>query len=335
MVRWARLADDEAARTWDRDLAALPGRSFVQSFGWGNYKATQGWTPLRWTAQADGERPVAMLQALVRTYPCRTVVVWCPGGLAGPIDFWTSEVLDEIGVATRARRLYCRVVFTRERAEADSDYLRAHGWVTPRQTISAPRTMTWDLPATDEDMLAGLRGSWRHNLTRGLKRGLHVVRWSEPSVASLVRLFQMMASYKDIDTDVDASSLEALFRHLPDQILTYVCQNDSGEPIAVRACALQSGLAWDLLAATSPEGRRCYASYAVLWALVRECRALGVRRYDLSGIDPLHAPGVYEFKRGTGARELDCLGEWEWTTSALLARAVNFRVKARSGATLA
>ena len=70
------------------------------------------------------------------------------------------------------------------------------------------------------------------------------------------------------------------------------------------------------------------------WELIRHCRALDVKTYDLSGVDPVSAHGVYNFKRGTGAREQRTLGEWEWATSAGLARAVDLAVQFRRPAGL-
>ena len=331
-MTWRRVADDEAARTWDRDLETLPHQSLVQSFGWGAYKATQGWTTLRWATHDERGRSMAMVQALVRTYPWRTVVVWCPGGLVGPIKFWSRELFAQIAATTRARRLYCRAAFTRGRTEADIGYLRSLGWAPARHAISAARTMVWDLPQTDDQMLAGLTQNWRHNLHRAFKRHLRVVRWNDPSPDVLGRLFDTMAAYKDIDHYFRASELTELFRNLDSRIVMYACEDASGIPLAVRACAVDTPYAWDLLAATSPEGRRCYASYAVFWALIRHCRDAGVTQYDLSGVDPVKARGVYDFKRGTGAREQACLGEWEWSTSMLLRRAVDLAIRYRAGA---
>ena len=38
----------------------------------------------------------------------------------------------------------------------------------------------------------------------------------------------------------------------------------------------------------------------------------------LGGIDPVHNRGVYEFKRQTGAREVELLGQWDWASSPLV-----------------
>lgn len=329
-MTWATVAEDEAAQRWDKDLEHLAGDGLLQSVGWGNYKKTQGWTPVRLEARSAQQGPVAMAQILVRTYLGRTVVAWCPGGLAGPIDLWSSDLLDRIATVTRARRLYLRATFSRPCTDHDARYLGSRGWARPRSPVGAPMTMIWDLPETDEQMLAGLSSNWRHNLNRALRRKLRVSRWTDASPAVLGRLFDAMAAYKKINSGFDVSRLAALLHSLEGRVVIFGCEDEDGVPLAVRACAVQGTSAWDLLAATSPEGRRRYASYAVFWALARECRALGVTNYDLSGVDPTDGRGVYDFKRGTGAREVRWLGEWEWSTSALLRHGVNLATRHRS-----
>jgi lipid II:glycine glycyltransferase (peptidoglycan interpeptide bridge formation enzyme) len=333
-VKWTAIGAKEAAQCWDRDLASLPERSLVQSFGWGDYKATQGWRPLRWVAQDERGRSVAMVQTLVRVYPCQTVIVWCPGGIVGPIELWNRELFEQIATATRASRLYCRAAFTRCSTDGDIGYLRSRGWVQPPQIISAALTMVWDIQADEDRQMAELRPNWRRNLHRAFKRNLRVVRWVDPSPSTLARLFEGMTSYKKIDSHFDAPALAALLQSLQGRVVMFGCEDESGLPLAVRACAVDDECAWDLLAATSPEGRRCYAAYAVFWELIRHCRAIDVKTYDLSGVDPVAARGVYDFKRGTGAREQRSLGEWAWATSAALARAVNWAVRFRRPATL-
>ena len=70
-------------------------------------------------------------------------------------------------------------------------------------------------------------------------------------------------------------------------------------------------IAWDYIAITTPAGRKNYASYAVFWALAESCFQLGMRRFDLGGIDPINNRGVYDFKKGTGATQIDYEGEWD------------------------
>ena len=79
------------------------------------------------------------------------------------------------------------------------------------------------------------------------------------------------------------------------------------------------------------EARKVYASHATLWAMLDHCSRLGLCDYDLSGVDPVGNKGVFDFKHGTGARLVECLGEWEWAALPGLRRAVNWLV-ARKGA---
>ena len=88
--------------------------------------------------------------------------------------------------------------------------------------------------------------------------------------------------------------------------------------------------AMDLLAVAGGEARKVYASHATLWALLDHCSRLGLRDYDLSGVDPVGNKGVFDFKHGTGASLVECLGEWEWASLPGLCQAVNWLV-ARKG----
>ena len=89
--------------------------------------------------------------------------------------------------------------------------------------------------------------------------------------------------------------------------------------------------AMDLLAVAGGEARKVYASHATLWALLNHCSRLGLHNYDLSGVDPVGNKGVFDFKHGTGASLVECLGEWEWTSLPGFRQAVN-RLVARKGA---
>jgi hypothetical protein len=335
VVTWTNVTDEQAERTWDEDLERLAGQSLVQTYRWGVYKAAQGWTPTRWIAHDDRGNAIAMVQALVRAYPWRVAVVWCPGGAVGAIDAWGAGLFEEMQRSMRARRLYCRAAFSRPKTLAEVNYLRSHGWARPRRTVSAPSAMIWTLPPTEQQALVGLSANWRHNLTRAQKRGGRVVRWSDSSTVVLERVYAAMNTYKKLAHAFDPAAFSALASSLGDRLVVYASEDEDGVPLAVRGCAIHGRSAWDVLAATSPQGRRRYASYAVLWALVRHCQSLGVATYDLGGIDPRTAAGVYDFKRGTGAREYECLGEWEWTSSPLLAHAVNLKVQLRPGSALA
>ena len=91
----------------------------------------------------------------------------------------------------------------------------------------------------------------------------------------------------------------------------------------------RSDTAWDLLAAAGAQARKVYASHATLWALLEECNRKGLSWCDLSGVDPVHNKGVYDFKQGTGADPVEYLGEWEWACPRLCRLPANWLIGRR------
>ena len=72
---------DVDAATWDGLLRQSPGGGHaLQTYVWGAFKATQGWTPLR-LALKDGTRVLGVAQLLVRTPPgVPGAIAYCPKG---------------------------------------------------------------------------------------------------------------------------------------------------------------------------------------------------------------------------------------------------------------
>jgi lipid II:glycine glycyltransferase (peptidoglycan interpeptide bridge formation enzyme) len=332
-VRWARRSPADVESQWDAELQQFTDRSLYQSSRWGRYKRIRGWTPEYFHLEANG-KTVGMLQALVRTYPLRTVVAWCPGGPVGVPEACSRESMEQLSSILHARSLYCRSSLLRAKTIQDEQYLQSNGWVRPGRTVSANLTAVWDLRQTEEQLLAGLNRNWRYSLRQAQKSNLTIDRLVVPPIQELTDLCREMNASKGVPAAIRSSDVAALFDALGDQVLVYGCRNASGQLIAFHSCAIQGQRAWELVAATSAEGRRNGASFAVLWALILHCRRLNVTHYDLAGIDPVKAPGVANFKRWTGAQDVEWLGEWEWSTSSGLRHAVNLAVRHRADAAL-
>ena len=65
--------------------------------------------------------------------------------------------------------------------------------------------------------------------------------------------------------------------------------------------------------------------------LLKHCKSQGIEEIDLGGIDPQKNPGVYNFKKGTGATPIEYLGEWEWATKNVLRWATNSLIPVARG----
>lgn len=332
-MTWTRLSQADAEPTWDSQLLRFDDQNLYQSSRWGRYKGVRGWTPHYFRAEINGD-VVGMLQALVRSYAFRTAVAWCPGGPVGAREACTRDAMKQIALLLGARSLYCRSTFARARTAEDTNYLQSHGWTRPSRTLSANMTAVWDLTQTEEQLLAGLNRNWRYSLRQAQKSGLVVERLAPPPVEELAELCGSMNAFKGVPAAARASEVAALFDALGDQALVYGCRDASGRLMAFHSCAIRGQRAWELVAATSLQGRASGASFAVLWSLVLQCRSMNVTHYDLAGLDSERAPGVANFKLWTGAQEVEWLGEWHWSTSSILRHAVDFAVMSRSASAL-
>lgn len=331
MVVWRLLSRDEAQESWDRNLLMFDDFSHTQTFPWGEYRNAIGWQPYRWVARTEDGVVVALLQGLLRTYPGRIGVVWVPGGPVGDIRYCDSGLRRVIVETTGCNRLYVRISPTRSYRAEDALMLRSLGWQRCTAPMLSGLSMMYNPVQGEEFRLASCSRNWRHNLHRSEKYGLSYHLWENPDIDIMFDIYRSMQDYKNLGQQFSKKELEVMFDRLGDHIVLYRCDDISGEPVSLRGCIVFGDKGWDLLAATSVKGRKVYASYGLFWKLMHHCQNMGVSSYDMSGIDPVCNPGVYDFKKGTGAEPLEYLGEWDWSTSTLLGLGANWMISRRNG----
>lgn len=332
MVGWRLLSRDEAAESWDENLLRFDDFTHTQTYSWGEYRSVFGWRPCRWVVSgADGEI-VAMMQGLLRIYPGKIGLIWVPGGPVGDIQYWNSDLRRTLAETTGLSRLYVRICPTRPYRAEDALALRSLGWQRSAAPLLSGLSMIYSPAQNEELRIASCSRNWRHNLRRADKYGLTYHRWEHPDIETMFGIYQSMQDYKNLGQQFSKEDLAAMFDKLGDHIVLYRCDDENGEPVSLRGCIIFGGKGWDLFAATSVKGRKIYASYGLFWQLMRHCQEMGVGHYDMSGIDPFHNPGVYDFKKGTGAVPLEYLGEWDWATSTLLGAGANWMISRRKGA---
>lgn len=329
MLSWD-LLDREAARViWDVNLRRLSGSTPFQCFAWGGYQAELGWVPYYFVGRDDAGEIRSMCLALLRRYPLGFGVLSCIGGPVGDITSWDAGFREFVRHSTGVRHLYFRFRCDRERTGADVLALRAEGWSRSIFSLTSSLTMELDLTQPTEQIRAGIWPRWQKNLRKVEKCGLVVRRVSEPNVDRVCQIFNALECRKGLPPLFSREKMEHLFNSVRDELIFLQCEDTNGSVIAIRAALRCGTFASDYLAATDDEGLRARASYLLLWRLIQACKESGVERYDLGGIDPIANPGVFDFKRWTGARSVEALGEWDWATSYWLQIAGNWAIKRR------
>lgn len=327
MVKWTLLSSEDALADWDANLIRFEDYSYTQTLSWGDYRGCFGWRPQRWAAFSENGEIVAMMQGLLRTYPGGFGIIWVPGGPVGNIRVCGPELREKILQTIGIKTLYCRINPTRIFSEIDSQVLKNQGWNRTWAPMLSGISMIYKTRNDEESRLRSCSQNWRHNLRRAQKQNLFISLWSHPDIDLMARIYTKLHEYKDIAIQFSRKDLENIFRTMGNQIVLYRCDDQTGEPVAFRGCALVGDKAWDLFAATTEQGRSLYASYLLFWKLIDHCMKAGVTAYDMGGVDPKKARGVYHFKRGTGAVEVEYLGEWEWASSKPVQLSVNCAIR--------
>ncbi len=332
MSKWELIEDETAAQIWDKNLIRLPDCSPFQTYAWGEYNRALGWQPLYFAAFDENSEIAAMCLGLLRRYPLGIGLMWCPGGLVGNIQAWNENLQRTILESAGLKRLYLRFRCDRERNIRDILFLNNANWTRTSFMMTSGLSMELDLSKTQEKLLTGLSSKWRRNLRLSQKNNLVIKQNPNPDIAALCRIFAEMEAKKNLPQLFTPEKLENLFRRVHENLIFYQCEDLEGNLVAFRACLVIGNRACDYFAAVTGQGRDLRASYATFWELILSCKERDINYYELGGIDPWANPGVYTFKKETGAREVEFLGEWDWATSNRLRFLSNWAIQRRQRA---
>ena len=321
---------DEADSEWDLIIAQFSDGSIYQTTNWAKHKESSGWQVIR-LISFDRNHPVAAAQCLFRRGPLGSVVVWVAGGPIGNIDSLSSNFVNIVKQAVGARFLYIRIAVMRQTDVTSSKALTAEGWRQSSVIIGTKSSLVHSLDAEESTRRSRCSSNWKRNLKRSAQNESFTYIWKSPDAKSISDAYAQMDEFKDIKGVSLARSnddLQSVINTFGDSLILVRSDDKDGAPLAIRGALLFNETAWDFIAVTTPAGRKKYASHAVFWALAEQCFQLGIKQFDLGGIDPVNNRGVYDFKKGTGTAQIDYLGEWE-TSNPLWFRGIASRLISR------
>jgi len=307
---------------WDQLLLQLGNASIYSSHKWSGVMASSGWSSLRLVTANQK----CALQVFYKRISHLLAIAWIPGGFAGTTEqIWNSWGRD-IQRHLASRSTYVRIAFPNHKIvnlHADSS------WNEVESPMGAQKTVVIDLSKPHEQLREDLRPNWRRNLRRSEKFSLSVRTLGDSDTAAINHLEDTVMHYKQLPSRTSrhgGDTVELLGEHA----LTLGVFDEASRLLSVRGAAIFGDTARDIVAATSPEGRRVYASYLATWALLSMLKDRGLTSFDLSGIDDLQNKGVSDFKRGLGGAEFAYLAEYHQTTPHWLvqpvARLIQFRL---------
>lgn len=327
MLDWKLWEGD--ANQWDAMVCEFPDYTVFQSYAWGVHQERFGWRPLRLFAHDQSRRLVSLTQAFVRSRIFGVGVVWIPGGPLGDMSAWSYALRKVICEEAKLRFAYYRLNVMRKPSKDSSRIMLENGWRRSSKKLSSGLSLEYDPSPPDTQRMLKCSGNWRHNLRRSFKRCLTIAVWSSPNPHEIMQAYESMQKFKNIGSLTSFTEIDSISRTFGDRCLIVHCRDERGELLALRGALVMGSKAWDIFAVTSAAGRKVYASHAAFWELMSQCSDKGVNWYDLGGADPLNNRSVYDFKKGTGAADIEYLGEWECAHPYLLRHIANFFIGRR------
>lgn len=313
---------------WDQFINEHHYGHFLQSWGWGELKASGGWQPLRlalWDEQQ--EQIVAAAQVLCRT--AAHLPLWA-GHLAyipkGPVIDWSRPQLcqsffTQLDVYLRRKGAIALRLEPRLEVEVAVNNCLMESMtpmplypVTPIQPI---RTILLDLALDEATLLAQMKEKWRYNLRLAERKGVEVRKaQTVEDVHAWYALMQTTSERDRFGIHTLDYYLKAWQVFVPRRQACLFLAEYDGQVLAGIFVGLLAKEAIYLYGASSNERRNLMPNYLLQWRAICWARQQGATRYDFWGVpeseDENEAmAGVYRFKRGWGGRVVRFAGCYE------------------------
>lgn len=300
---------------WHRHLAGFADANIYQSWSYG--AACWGENNLSHLVLKNGSAIVGLGQLrIVRTPVIGSGVAYLrwgplfqsqPGGpdaatLRQLLGALQQEYVTKRGLALR---LIPNAFADMPRAKIFETVLKESGFKVA-EANGVHRTMLVDLAPPLEEVRRKLEGKWRNQLNQSERNNLIVTEGSDDASWQVFEtLYCDMMARKRFDTTVSIKDFAEIQKMLPEELkLRVFIARAEGEPVAAIACSFLGDTGIYLLGATNERALKLRAANLLQWEAIKKLKTLGIRYYDLGGIDPEANPGGFHFKSGLSGHDV-------------------------------
>ena len=318
MVKYELIEDKDS---WNNEIIKKSNFNPYQLYNWGQYKKNFGWKVASLKANKNGE--IAYFQI---TYKIKLnmFIGWCIGSISGDVSLFSKDSLIEyIKSEFKMKYVLIKSNFTNVLDFDESISLYTSGWKKSHKKLNSDYTIYVDLDKSIDELISLCSSNFRKNMKRGIEKNnnIKVAKLSEYNENEISELFCRFQTIKDVSLP-DINELKHIKNNLSDNIIIATSEIDS-KIVGLRAFLFHDGKALDFWATTDNIGRKNYTSFMLLFELFKKAKNMGIKTYDMSGIDPLNNKNVFSFKNGIRAKKVEKLGEWEISNSNLFSFLIN------------
>lgn len=271
---------------WKRMTAQYPEANFLQSPAWQRMNELVGHKVI---VKADNEAWCLMIVKNAK----RGRYLEIPGG---PLVDWNDAAQVERvfrQIRETARREQCVFIRLRpqlRRSAENEARLKKLGARTAPMHLHAEHTVIIDLEASEEQLLKNMRKQTRYEVRRAEKLGIKVEWGNSEELFREFHAAQTETAARQHFVPPDLQTLLAereAFSRDGDHARLYVARTAEGDAVAYGLVLIDGAEAEYFEAASTELNRKLPGAYGLQWQVMRDLKALGVKRYNLWGIAPL------------------------------------------------
>lgn len=307
-------------KSWD-DFLLKEGGHVVQSWEWGEFKATQDTTPTR-IGVLENNSLKASAQYTLHPIPfLNKFVGYLPKGptVKDP-EKYLPIILEAI--KNKAKEQNCVFVRIEPSQYSDNqlwvDILDKNNLSKSPKTIFAPYTMVLDLSQSEEELLKNMHPKWRYNIRLSQRKGIKVQEEdTDRALKEFIALQKQTAARDKFFLHPD-SYYEKLFQLLHPQGLAHLLTARFEGKLAAAWLLFSFGQTlYYPYGASNYEFRSLMSSHALMWEAIKLGKKLGCEVFDLWGAAAPEADkndpwlGFTQFKEGFGAKRVAFLGTFD------------------------
>ncbi|MDD4587933.1 MAG: peptidoglycan bridge formation glycyltransferase FemA/FemB family protein [Heliobacteriaceae bacterium] len=320
-----RLLTVEDKQRYNEFVAGHPKGHVLQSWEWGEVKATTGWHPHRLLVFENG-RPVAAISVLQRSIPGlgKTIFYAPRGPVVNPADHEAADRLlaAVAGLARREKAIFLKIdpdVPETDRTWAaylaDSTFRRVdkgEGF----ESVQPRHVFRLDISGGLDTIFSRFHQKTRYNIRLAEKRGVVATDCGKEGLPAFYTVLK-----ETTERDKFLVRSYDYFAHIWDNLVPagfaqLFLARYKGEVIAGTLALIMGKKAWYLYGASANRHRNVMPNYLLQWQMICWAKSHGCDLYDFRGVPgqvsedhPLY--GLVRFKRGFRGDYVSFIGEYD------------------------
>ena len=209
--------------------------------------------------------------------------------------------------------------------EYDSDIelmFTEDNWFRPEYSMNSRESLYFDLEEDDLEIMPNKSKGWDRQLKRAKTRNTRIIfNTDELREDEIKSVSQKMQQIKHIYLRDDPKQVIKIMKYFRNSIIFLYAVDDKNKMIGFRSCLFMNNIAWDFYASSNDIGRKLEVGYLLLYEIVTECKKMGIKKFILPL--PKKNIGDVEFKKRTGGKYYEYIGEWEYTNFRIIRYILN------------